>query len=110
MPELTAGKLKEYRGGDAKGVDVAGVEGGVVAIFAFSVGISFEQSKSVAKRTVFNGLASGEPPLVALLLFFFSLLSRSSQPLAMRLQSRGGHLAASRALSPGAPFGHSRVA
>ena len=52
MPDPTAGKLKEYRGGDAKGIDVAGVEGGVVAIFAF-VGISFSESKSVAKRTVF---------------------------------------------------------
>ena len=39
MPELTAGKLKEYRGGDVEEVVVvAEVEGGVVAIFAF-VGI-----------------------------------------------------------------------
>ena len=110
VPDLTAGKLKEYKGGDAKGVDVARVEGGVVAIFAFAVGISLLESKSVAKRTVFEGLASGEPPPVALFLFFFSLLSRSSQPFAIRWHSRGGHLAASRALSPGAPFGHSRVA
>ena len=34
VPDPTAGKLKEYRGGDAKGIVVAGVEGGVVAIFA----------------------------------------------------------------------------
>ena len=63
MPELTAGKLKEYRGGDAKGVDVAEVEGGVVALCAFAVGISLlcnwsldelhSKGKSVANRTVF---------------------------------------------------------
>ena len=52
MPELTAGKLKEYRGGDAKGVDVAGVEGGVVALCAFAVGMSLF-GKSVANRTAF---------------------------------------------------------
>ena len=40
VPDPTAGKLKEYRGGDAKGVVVAGVEGGVVALCAFAVGIS----------------------------------------------------------------------
>ena len=39
VPELTAGKLKEYKGSDAWRFGVAGVEGGVVAIFAF-VGIS----------------------------------------------------------------------
>ena len=63
VPDPTAGKLKEYRGGDAKGVGVAGVEGGVVAIFALFVGISLlcnrsldelhSESKSVAKRTAF---------------------------------------------------------
>ena len=39
VPDPTAGKLKEYNGGDVKGVVVAGVKGGVGAIFAF-VGIS----------------------------------------------------------------------
>ena len=63
MPELTAGKLKEYRGSDARGVGVAGVEGGVVAIFALFVDISLlcnwsldelhSEGKSVAKRTAF---------------------------------------------------------
>ena len=38
VPDPTAGKLKEYRGGDVEEVVVAEVEGGVVAIFAF-VGI-----------------------------------------------------------------------
>ena len=51
MPELTAGKLKEYRGSDAREVGVAGVEGGVVAIFALFAGISLFAGKSVAKRT-----------------------------------------------------------
>ena len=38
MPDPTAGKLKEYRGGDVEEVVVAEVEGGVDATFAF-VGI-----------------------------------------------------------------------
>ena len=73
-----------------------GVEGGVIALCAL-VGSSEGEST-----------ASGDPPPDAL--FFFSLLSRSSQPLAMSWHSLGGHLAASRALSPGAPLGHSRFA
>ena len=38
VPDPTAGKLKEHRGGDVEEVVVAEVEGGVDAIFAF-VGI-----------------------------------------------------------------------
>ena len=84
MPELTEGKLKDIREEIAEKSPTAGVEGGVVAIFAFIVGISLLESKSVAKRTVFRERAGAEAPLVALLLFFFSRLSRSSQPFAMR--------------------------
>ena len=63
MPELTAGKLKEYRGCDAREVGVARVEGGVVAMFAIFAGILslcnwsldelHSEGKSVAKRTAF---------------------------------------------------------
>ena len=94
--------------------------GGVIAIVALFAGISLlcnwsldelhSEGKSVAKRTAFCELAGATAPLIALFFFFFSLLSRSSQPFAIRWHSLGGHLAASRALSPGAPFGHSRVA
>ena len=101
VPDPTAGKLKEYRGGDVEEVEVAEVEGGVDAIFAF-VGIG--------ALLTFGEQAGAKAPLLALFRFFFSRLSRSSQPLAMRWHNLGGHLAASRALSPGAPFGHSRVA
>ena len=62
MPELTAGKFREVRGGDASEADevvVAGVEGGVNANFACSVGVSFAESRSVSKWIVFNGLAGG---------------------------------------------------
>ena len=52
VPDPTAGKLKEYRGGDVEEVVVAEVEGGVVAIFAF-VGSSLREFKSVAKLTSF---------------------------------------------------------
>ena len=72
-----------------------GVEGGVIAIFAFSWAC--------------ESMAGGDPPPDALF-FVFSLLSKSSQPFAMSWHSLGGHLAASRALSPGAPLGHSRFA
>ena len=63
VPELTAGKLKEYRGCNAREVGVAGVEGGVVAMFAIFAGISLlcnwsldelhSEGKPVANRTAF---------------------------------------------------------
>ena len=78
VPDPTAGKLKEYKGGDAdaKGVAVAvaEVEGGVVAIFAF-VGISLERAWQALQRRSENcsygGIGEGtlDDPGLTLILY-----------------------------------------